>query len=279
MKKNVPKKVLGTTHLQGNPIMVSKTVHTSPFELHWHEFFEIEIITDGSGTQILNGKEYEIKRGQVSLLTTTDFHEFVTDSEYRQYNIRISENVIFEKTLEKLISHNDNIVCYLDEASFRKITYLAELASLENDSPDENYIRHLIECMLILILKNVKKSGKPVIKTSKMLIHKASLYMRMHFREELPLHRIAEYVNLNPSYFCRFFTAEIGMSPKKYLSELRLNYAMRLLTSTSAPVTEVCYACGYTSLSNFLKAFKLRYSMTPKQIRDSHNNPKNDDNT
>ena len=278
MKKGVPKKFLTATHLQDSPVAVSKTMHSDSFELHWHDFFEIEVIVEGDGIQILNGKQYPIKRGQVSFLTTTDFHEFVTESEYRQYNIRIKEEIIPEKILEKLMLLNDNVVCYFDEESLRKIICLAELAKLETDFEDESYIRHIVECMLILIMRNFKKSGKHVVRTSRMLIHKASLYMRMHFRENLQLDQIAKYVNLNPSYFCRFFTAEIGTSPKKYLSDLRLNYAVKLLTSTSASVTEICYACGYASLSNFLKAFKLKYNKTPKQIRTGSMQSKNGEN-
>lgn len=272
MKKDVPKKCMKSTHLQNHPVMVSKKTHTS-YELHWHDFFEIEIILDGSGTQILNGREYKIKKGQVSFITTTDFHEFITDTQYSQYNVRIREDVIPEKILEKLISLNDNIVCYFDGESFRKIVYLAELARLETDPSDEEYLRHIVECMLILILRNFKKTGVKATQPSKMLIHKASLYMRMHFREPLQLNQIAKYVNLNSSYFCRFFTSEIGISPKKFLSDLRLSYAVKLLTTTSASVTEICFASGYTSVSNFLKSFKSSYNMTPKQMRDKHTNP------
>ena len=269
MKNTVPKKILVSTHLENSPVKVSKSIHTSSFELHWHDFFEIEIITGGKGVQILNGKEYPIRKGQISLLTTTDFHEFITSSEYRQYNIRISESVISETNLEKLISLNENIICYLDDKTLKKAIYLAELIDMEKDEPDEHYMCNLIDCLITLILKNFRKTGSVEQKTSKMLMHKASLYMRMHFRENLPLNNIASYVNLNPSYFCRFFANEIGMSPKKYLAGLRLEYAKKLLKTTNANVTEICFASGYTSLSNFLKSFKLKYGLTPKQMRNN----------
>ena len=124
--------------------------------------------------------------------------------------------------------------------------------------------------MVMLILKHIKIADKKTNKqknSSKVLMHKASLYMRMHFRDNLSLDDIASYVNLNSSYFCKIFHSEMGSSPKQYLSALRLEYAKKLLSITDLPVIEICFACGYNSLSNFLKAFKQKYGFSPKFIR------------
>ena len=114
---------------------------------------------------------------------------------------------------------------------------------------------------------SIDKKTNKAKNSSKVLMHKASLYMRMHFRDNLSLDDIASYVNLNSSYFCKIFHSEMGTSPKQYLSALRLEYAKKLLSITDLPVIEICFACGYNSLSNFLKAFKQKYGFSPKCIR------------
>lgn len=45
------------------------------YPLHWHNYFEIEIIVEGAGAYIFNGKSYPISKGDAFLLTPVDFHE------------------------------------------------------------------------------------------------------------------------------------------------------------------------------------------------------------
>ena len=41
---------------------------------HWHNYFEIEIIIDGKGKHIIDGKEYELKPNTLILITPINFH-------------------------------------------------------------------------------------------------------------------------------------------------------------------------------------------------------------
>ena len=43
--------------------------------LHWHDFLELELVLSGSGEQILNGQKTELKRGCLSVIRLTDFHQ------------------------------------------------------------------------------------------------------------------------------------------------------------------------------------------------------------
>ena len=48
-------------------------------ELHWHDYFEMEFVYDGCGTQIVNAKTIPMSRGSVYLLTPLDFHTVIAD--------------------------------------------------------------------------------------------------------------------------------------------------------------------------------------------------------
>lgn len=262
-----PTKFYSETHLENKPVRISKARHDNDYFLHWHDFFEIEIITHGDGVQILNGQSYEIKKGQVTLLSPMDFHEFITPNGYEQYNICIREDVFSKETIEKILSIDTDTICYFDDCDFKKIVSLATLLDMETDFSDITYIQNLVECMIKLILKNIKTTKKHTSKSSKALIQKASLYMKMHFKDNISVKDVSSYVNLNPSYFSRLFLSEMGVTPKNYLCDIRLDFAKKLTISTSSPITEIAFASGYSSFSNFLKAFKQKFGVTPKMMR------------
>ena len=190
--------------IENRKISVVKKTVCENFKLHWHDFFEIEIITDGKATQILNGKKYDLKRGYVYLLTTTDFHEMIMSEPLHSYNIMFDDAILSEELVDKIMNIKDNIICLFEGKELEKIIHLAELLRLE-ESFDEEYTKNLMDCMVMLILNHTTNNESKIKKSSKMLMHKASLYMRMHFRDNLTLDDIAEYVNLNSSYFCKVY--------------------------------------------------------------------------
>ena len=69
------------------------------------------------------------------------------------------------------------------------------------------------------------------------------------------------------SSFNRDFKALYNTSPKKWLQEKRLAHAKNLLVEGNKSVTEVAVSVGYDNVSNFIKAFKVLYGQTPKQIK------------
>ncbi|TVQ26611.1 MAG: AraC family transcriptional regulator, partial [Leptolyngbya sp. DLM2.Bin15] len=67
--------------------------------------------------------------------------------------------------------------------------------------------------------------------------------------------------------FKRDFAALFHDTPKRWITQKRLERAYLLLSKTDTSVTEVCYAVGFTNLSHFITLFKQKYQITPKQLQ------------
>ena len=83
------------------------------------------------------------------------------------------------------------------------------------------------------------------------------------------LGKMAESVNLSAPYFCFLFKSITGVSPAKYLKELRMRQAATLLTTTFLSVKEIVRRVGLTDESHFVRDFKRLYGMTPSEYRNS----------
>lgn len=89
-----------------------------------------------------------------------------------------------------------------------------------------------------------------------------------HAETGISLREAALICNLSRYHLCRRFRAEVGMTFSRYRTITRLTAASELLKKDlSLSVTQVCYACGYSDLSNFLKAFKRQFGCSPKKYR------------
>lgn len=249
---------------------ITEKVAEPDYPLHWHNNFELEFILDGNGTQILNGREYPLCRGAFYILNQTDFHEVHSNKPLRLINIRFSDDMISDSMIGKILNYKDNIVFYTNGSEYDEIFSLLKILMREYSEKKEGYenvIADILECIFVFISRKIKYSSKYNFKNTG-VIQKAVLYLHNHFRENPSLDDIAKIFAVNPNYFSTLFHKEIRMTYKQYMTMLRTRYAKKLILSTELTVTEICYACGFSSLPHFLRVFKTRFGTTPSQMRN-----------
>lgn len=101
-------------------------------------------------------------------------------------------------------------------------------------------------------------------------IWNAESYIREHFREDgLSLGDVAEHVGLSPNYFSYVFKQKTGDRFIKYLTNLRLAEAKKLLKTTNLTTVEIAENVGYNNVNYFSAVFHKTVGVTPKEFRES----------
>ena len=93
-------------------------------------------------------------------------------------------------------------------------------------------------------------------------------------RPGLSLDEIAQRQRVSPRYLRMLFETE-GTSFSQFLREHRLQHSYHLLTSplyAQLPISTIAYEAGFGDLSNFNRAFRARYGLTPSDVRASWKN-------
>ena len=93
-------------------------------------------------------------------------------------------------------------------------------------------------------------------------------------RPGLSLDEIAQRQRVSPRYLRMLFETE-GTSFSQFLREHRLQHSYHLLTSplyAQLPISTIAYEAGFGDRSNFNRAFRARYSLTPSDVRASWKN-------
>jgi len=97
----------------------------------------------------------------------------------------------------------------------------------------------------------------------------ATAEIERRLTEPLDLKGLAAAVNLSPSRFAHLFRSQAGVSPLRYLRELRMQRARVLLEETFLSVKEVMAEVGCNDPSHFARDFKRCYGMAPRDWRTS----------
>jgi YesN/AraC family two-component response regulator len=98
-------------------------------------------------------------------------------------------------------------------------------------------------------------------------INNVYIYVMQNFREEVSLGIAAELVNMTPNAFCRFFKRHTQKSFSKFVNEMRIGHACKLLMNKQLSISEICYQSGYQNLTNFNKFFKTIMRKSPREYR------------
>jgi len=93
-------------------------------------------------------------------------------------------------------------------------------------------------------------------------IVQAKLFMDDNYAETIDLNNIADEAYFSKFHFIRLFTKVYGKTPHQYLISVRIEKAKQLLQA-NMPVSKVCYAVGFESLSSFSGLLKKMVGLTP----------------
>lgn len=246
------------------------------WELHWHEFYELCFVLSGEGTNIVNGVPHELARGSMFLLTPADFHEiYPRDGQYLElFNVVFSHEVLSAELQDLLFQDGSQHAAQFAAPAFAEIEREFRLIGeeLRNSLPGHFLVaRGALERILIFLTRRggpVPPSPPPKPTAYRHdAIHKALVYVQHHFREPLTLEHAARQAQLAPNYFSECFHRMTGCPFQNYLQTLRLQFAKSLLSASDIPVTEICEASGFNTLTHFERAFKRKFHLTPREFR------------
>ncbi len=93
-------------------------------------------------------------------------------------------------------------------------------------------------------------------------------YIQEHCTEDLCLDDVAAIAGFSKYHFTRLFKNFTGTSFYKYLNKKRIEHAEKLLVDPELSITEVALQSGFSSLSAFIRMFKLIKDCTPTEFRN-----------
>ena len=100
-----------------------------------------------------------------------------------------------------------------------------------------------------------------------MRIWKARNFIRAHSNEELSLGKVARATHTSPNYFSEKFKEATGTTFVSYVARTRFEKAAALLREGDLRVSEIAFATGFQSLSQFNRVFKKFSGKSPTKYR------------
>lgn len=242
--------------------------------LHFHDFFELSVIYEGTSRFQVNENLFSMGEGSLQLVRPSDYHRQLTGpgEHIRYYNLMFSAEFISEDLLLELERSQGPLCATASQGEWERLLRLvreieAEFPQMQQDRLSEIDIRCRVEYLCTFLMK-AQRSQEPVrVEAQQKPIRKAILYIQSNYRRAIQLADAADAAGLSPSYFSRLFHETMRIPFSRYLTAYRLQVAGRYLKTGEFSVKQIAALCGFPSYSYFITVFKEHFGVSPNVWR------------
>lgn len=250
------------------------------FEFHYHDFNKIIIFLSGKVSYLIEGKMYELKPWDILFVSSNEVHKPLINSS------QVYERIVIWVNSKFLQNHNINqcnlLNCFeviskrkcnllrLDTELLRVIKY--NMSRLEDAYRSNEFGSHVLRNALFLelivylnrlALRNENSQKSSDIKYDES-IDVILNYINNSLAEDLSLEKLSEKFYMSKYYLMHKFKRQTGYTIHNYIMQKRLIMANALIKQ-GRQITEACVQSGFNDYSNFLRAFKKSFGISPKQ--------------
>lgn len=257
---------------------------------HYHPELELVLIQKSTGTSFIGDSVEKFVPGQVVLIGSNIPHMWVNDDVYfekdstliaeavgihfrldflGQYFFEIPEmrhifqlckraqqGIKFFDVESSILEKIRNLQCFDDfEKTLKFLEILHDLARLS-------------EYRLMSSIGFINSFNR----TENKSLDKIYEFVFKNFTTSIGSNDAAKVANMNSSAFSRFFKRIHRKTFTRYLNEIRIGYACKLILEDGTNITSVCYECGFNNISNFNRQFKSITKCSPSEYREKYLN-------
>lgn len=245
--------------------------------------YELIICLQGVFTMNIKDTIVEVKEGQGLFIRPNEQHYGIGESEHVSFlwlHFLTSMQVVNDEKdihwiIENIMQGNTFDGILLEEqflcTDIEELTLLARqlIHYHESGKLTQKICNLMIELILQkLSLDNIQKRLRiENQKGQSSVVEKVCDYIRANLYKNLSVQMVAEFFGYNAEYFIRMFKQHTGQTPKQYISEMQIDRAKFLLTTTNDKIKEIAHQIGIDDEKVFLKRFKRQEGISPTQFR------------
>lgn len=235
-------------------------------KFHCHDHYEIYYLFSGKVRYLIDDEFFEINSGDIVLINKNKLHMTKKPETIYGENIKIyitKDNVDslgdnsekFNECFDYIhITVPENKKKYIDDI-FKRLRSEHINNGLFSTQLINNYIYEILSNIYKLIFVE-NEDNLADISTNSNEINIAIRYVYNNYSEKLTLSEVAKMVNMNPSYFSRYFKKITGITFMDYVNNIRIKNAVSLITDTDMSLIDIAQACGFNNQSYFCRQFQ-----------------------
>ncbi len=249
--------------------------------LHHHDFYEVYFFVSGNVTYNIESRSYRLTPGDILLISPMELHQPMFSGErnsYERYVLWINSNFLQQFSMPgqemtrcfDTTQPNHTNLLRPDGTKRELLAFLLSQLLMESQSQEYGSelgsMSLLAQIMVVLNRLAMLAERQTDLKSgSDSVVYRVLEYINENYYDDLNLDMLANKFFISKYHLSREFNRLVGTSVYRYIIQKRLVMAKQLM-SAGVPSTTVYQHCGFGDYSNFYRAFKSEYQMSPKEF-------------
>lgn len=239
-------------------------------ETQCHNYVELLFLQSGECEVYIEEKIYKLHKNYIIIIPGGSKHRLLPGSlKCKNLMVAIPLNYMnlslatdFSEILYKRAIKLDLNQVKFIKSMFEKIK--AEYVLKDKYSPE--ILKNLLLEFFVYFLRDLKND--PGFEKEISLVDEITMYLFEHYEEDLNQKSTAQRFYISRSYLSKLFKAKTGRGFNEYLNKIRIEQAKNSLKTTSLPITEIAFSCGFNDSNYFSKIFKKSEGVSPLNYRN-----------
>ncbi|MFA6816202.1 MAG: AraC family transcriptional regulator [Lentisphaeria bacterium] len=255
--------------------------------MHVHQFMEIAIILAGSGIHETKFSKNDISSGDVLVIPKNGYHRYAKVHNLELMNLLFDSEKLPMPLIDLYKLPGFNALFTIKDDYFNKNLFypkfhinpeqLEKIKRILLEMQEENirmipgyrcclmgYFMVLISNLSRLYTNNLSKIDEPSFKLGQVIS-----YINLNFRKKITLEEMIKNSGMSRSVFMRKFHQAVGVSPIKFLIQVRVNEACKLLQQSKMNISEIAYQVGFNDSNYFTRQFDKIVGTTPRAFQQN----------
>ena len=286
---DAPRYLFTVNYIFTTPYSTAATFEKENFETGYHvqEFYEICIVSKGSGYHVIEDTVVKAIKGDVFIVPPGRRHAFIGGDGFNVFYIHLSPAFLEQYTprmkslpaflalfeIEPLMRVNGTKYrhLYLEEDKLNEILDILKEASPKHQIDISSML--IFESYIVIALTHLCREyenmqtlvGKNA-NNDKLLMDSISEIFE-NYHKNLTIEHLAQIAGLSRTSYIERFKTATGTSPKRFITERRISVAKDLLTTTKTPIVKIAEEVGFYDTAHFSKCFTAAVGISPTEFR------------
>ena len=250
-------------------LRTSTTEFSDPMVMHTHKLLEVFYFFEGTGVLKTDNKDIEIVPHTFIVVNANKPHcNLCTDKTTAlKFHSLFIDDVKLEDFPLNSLSLNDAEVYKFSNSNNAFYKYLTSIFEEINGRSfgSQQKVQSIFYEFIIDAIRLNRDSFKTANNDSVPdFIKRAKKYIDKNYLDDITLSFLSKMFFVSKEYLCKKFTSIYGLSPMKYLSNVRIEQSKLLLETSNSPISEIAISCGFNNPAYFSEQFKKLVGETPK---------------
>lgn len=246
---------------------VRKGNYTFPGEIH--SYYELVYIDHGSMQMTVDSQDYSLSKYDLMIYYPGQFH-----SHYTREDQNCSYLTVIFKMEDDLPESLMNRVFHTRKDIYQVLCRFMKVVQTEGYLNQELSILYLKEVLILLHQFDHKEEADAGVNPMQQhyentLLNEVLIYINNNIFSAFTVEDLCMKFSVSRSSLQNLFRTNLHISPKQYISNLKLNQAKILIQEHNRTISEISDMLGFTSIHYFSRKFKSQYGMSPTDYSKS----------